>query len=82
LPWTKRQTNPIRNMARAAFVGTTIISRDGWTLMKEENDDEKKEAVRKGMMGPGKMANFVYRAAKDVIRQKWSKELTEPATTA
>ena len=55
-----------------------------YSTMKEENvafrefnEDEKKEAVEKGTIGPGKMASFVYSVAKDSIRRRWDKELTE-----
>lgn len=44
---------------------------------RELNEDEKLEAQAKGTIGPGKMAKFVYCVAKDVIRQRWDKELTE-----
>ena len=55
-----------------------------YSTMKEENEafrelneDEKKEAVEKGTIGPGKMANFAYSVAKDSIRRRWDKELTK-----
>jgi dual specificity phosphatase 12 len=40
---------------------------------RELNENDRKEAVAKGLMGPGKMANFVYTTAQSVIRQRLSK---------
>ncbi|KAL7528625.1 hypothetical protein ACHAXR_004099 [Thalassiosira sp. AJA248-18] len=55
-----------------------------YSSMKAENeafrdlDDEgKREAVSNGTIGPGKMANFVYKVARGAIRQRWDKELTK-----
>ena len=45
--------------------------------IEQLNEDEKKEAVEKGTIGPGKMANFAYSVAKDSIRRRWDKELTK-----
>ena len=53
-----------------------------YTTMKEENEayrnlneDEKKQALQEGTIGPGKMANFVYNIAKQAVRQRFEKEL-------
>mmetsp|Transcript_8232 Transcript_8232/g.20248 ORF Transcript_8232/g.20248 Transcript_8232/m.20248 type:complete len:429 (+) Transcript_8232:170-1456(+) len=55
-----------------------------YSSMKEENeafrelDSEMKEKVlANGTIGPSKMAKFVYNVGKEVIRQRWNKELTE-----
>lgn len=55
-----------------------------YSSMKEENeafrglsDDEKKEAVQNGTIGPGKMAHFAHQVATDGVRQRWGKELAE-----
>mmetsp|Transcript_28383 Transcript_28383/g.60115 ORF Transcript_28383/g.60115 Transcript_28383/m.60115 type:complete len:478 (-) Transcript_28383:141-1574(-) len=55
-----------------------------YSSMKEENEayrelshEKKKEAVSKGIIGPGKMANFVYDVAKCAIRQNLGEKLSE-----
>ena len=55
-----------------------------YTTMKEENEafrnmneEEKKEAISNSTIGPGKMANFVYKIATDTVRQRLTQELKE-----
>lgn len=61
-----------------------IKPNDAYTSMKEENEafrdmneEEKRTAISKGTIGPGKMANFVYKIATDTIIQRCAKELKE-----
>lgn len=44
---------------------------------REMNENDRKAEVAKGFMGPGKMANFVYGTAQNVIRQRLTKPTRE-----
>ena len=81
--WTKKNTDE-DDQSSSGILIKGIKPNAEYSIMKEENEafrelneDEKREAVEKGTIGPGKMANFAYKVAKDSIRRKWDKELTE-----
>ncbi|KAL7550511.1 hypothetical protein ACHAWF_013750 [Thalassiosira exigua] len=55
-----------------------------FSSMKEENEafrdlsgEGKKEALMTGTIGPGKMARFAHQVAKNAVRRRWQKELTD-----
>jgi len=81
---TKKKDIDEDTTKRSGMIIECIKPNARYTTMKEENEafrnmteEEKKEAISTGTIGPGKMANFVYKIATDTIIQRCAKELKE-----